>query len=81
MRGDSRRDNRVVLARGAALGENAAKEREEVLLLGGQLGEVAANVEVGDAIRGLGIELDPRLAGLRVVAGHVFERGNERDTG
>ena len=58
--GDPAGDLRVVLARRATVRQRAAEQRQQVFLFGREHGEVAADVEVGDAIRRLGIELDSR---------------------
>ena len=76
---DARRDLGVVLAGSSALGEHATEQREQVLLLRAEPREIASHVEVGDAVRRLGIELDRRRAEAGVAAGHVLEL--HRDVG
>ena len=63
----------VVLSGRAALGQDAAEQRQQVLLFRGQHRKIAAQVEVRDPVGGLRIELDPGRAEIFVAAGHVLE--------
>ena len=63
----------VVLTGRAALGQDAAEQRQQVLLFRGQHRKIAAQVEVRDPVGGLRIELDPGRAEIFVAAGHVLE--------
>ena len=53
--------------------QDAAEQGEQILLLGRQHREVAADVEVGDSIRRLRIELDLGLLHGRVLDRDVLE--------
>ena len=71
--GDSCRDLRIVLAGGTALGEGPGEQGQQVFLLGRESREVGADVEVGDAVGTLRVELDLRLLDLLVSARHILE--------
>ena len=79
MRSDPSGDLHIVLTGGAALGEGSAEEWKQVLLLGRESGEVGTEVEVGDPIGRLCIELHGRPPHVDVAAWNVLEL--HRDVG
>ena len=53
--------------------EDAGEERQQVLLLAGQLGEVTSQVEIGDAVGRLRVELDGCSLHGVIATGNRFE--------